>query len=292
LLALDEAHPDQAVFERVGASIDAAQISEIVRRAVLTPREGRRNVLVLVDFHLVNIQAPKLLKTIEEPPPHTVFVVLADFVPTELVTIASRCVQIDFGPVPEVAVRDALVSDGVAPDVAASAAASAGGRLDRARLLAADSGFAARREVWRNVPARLDGTGAAASVVASELVDLIASAGVAALAARHEAELAMLEDRVASLGARGAGRRQLEDRHKREVRRLRMDELRFGLATLQGAYRDALVSGALGATAAVAAIDAIHAAAESLIRNPNESLLLQALLVRLPGLATVTPTPE
>lgn len=292
LLALDEAHPDQAVFERVGASIDAAQISEIVRRAVLTPSEGRRNVLVLVDFHLVNIQAPKLLKTIEEPPPNTVFVVSADFVPTELVTIASRCVRVDFGPVPERAIADALMADGVAPDVAASAAASAGGRLDRARLLAADPGFAARREVWRNVPRRLDGTGAAASVVASELVELIASAGVDALTARHEAELAALDERVALLGARGAGRRQLDDRHKREVRRLRMDELRFGLATLQGAYRDALMTGSVAATDAIAAVDAIHAAVESLIRNPNETLLLQALLVRLPGLATVAATPE
>jgi DNA polymerase-3 subunit delta' len=142
------------------------------------------------------------------------------------------------------------------------------------------------------VLARLDGTGATASVVAAELMDLIASAGIETLSARHETELAQLEDRVAAMGARGAGRRQLEDRHKREVRRLRMDELRFGLATLQGAYRDGLVTGSVSAVDGVAAVDAIHDAVEALIRNPNESLLLQALLARLPALATVAATPE
>src|SRR5437879_11174083 len=40
---------------------------EIVTRSVLAPSEGRRSVFVLVDFHLVSDQAPKLLKTIEEP---------------------------------------------------------------------------------------------------------------------------------------------------------------------------------------------------------------------------------
>jgi DNA polymerase-3 subunit delta' len=292
LLALDEAHPDQAVFERAGASILTPQIDEIIRRSVLRPTEGRRNVLVLVDFHLVNIQAPKLLKTIEEPPPNTVFIVLADFVPTELVTIASRCARIDFGPVAEAAVAGVLVGEGVEPGAAAEAAAAAGGRLDRARLLAADPGFAERRARWRNVPSRLDDTGAAASIVAAELLELIGSAGVDTLADRHEAERQALEERVAAIGVRGAGRKELEDRHKREVRRLRMDELRFGLATMQTAYLDGLVAGAVGPAEGVAAVDAIHAAVEALIRNPNESLLLQALLVRLPALATVAATPE
>ena len=39
-----------------------------------------------------------LLKVLEEPPPSTVFVILAEQLPLELVTIASRCVQVDFGP--------------------------------------------------------------------------------------------------------------------------------------------------------------------------------------------------
>ena len=60
-----------------------------------------------------------------------------------------------------------------------------------------------------------------------------------------------------------------------------MDELRFGLATLQGVYRDALTAGDAPGLDAVAAITE---AAEALLRNPNETLLLQALLLRLPPL--------
>jgi hypothetical protein len=67
-----------------------------------------------------------------------------------------------------------------------------------------------------------------------------------------------------------------------------MDELRFGLATLQEAYRDGLVEGSAPAAACVAAVDAIGDAAEALLRNPNELLLLQALLSKLPEIATAS----
>ena len=277
-LALGELHPDAVVIERVGPWIDVKQASHIVQLASLSPVEGKRKVLVPVDFHLVREAAPKLLKTIEEPPESTVFVILADDVPPDLVTIASRCVRIDFRPVPTDAVRDALVADGVDPDRAAEVAAATGGRLDRARLLASDPDFLARRDAWRAVPGRLDGSGAAVAVVAAELVELIGAAAVAPLEARHAEEVAALEERIKRAGERGSGRKELEERHKRELRRLRTDELRFGLATLQAAYRDEL---ATGPRAAVDAITAIDAAARELSRNPNETLLLQALLLKL-----------
>jgi hypothetical protein len=76
-------------------------------------------------------------------------------------------------------------------------------------------------------------------------------------------------------------KKQVDEQHRRELRRLRMDELRFGLATLQQAYRDALVDGSGSAAECLAAVDAITEAAEALERNPNETLLLQALLLRL-----------
>jgi DNA polymerase III subunit delta' len=66
------------------------------QRAPLSPVDAAYSVFVLLDFHLVRDAAPVLLKTIEEPPAHTVFVVVADEITPELVTIASRCVQIEF----------------------------------------------------------------------------------------------------------------------------------------------------------------------------------------------------
>lgn len=282
---LGEVHPDLVVVEREGAFISVAQAREIQRLALRTPNEAARKVLVLEDFHLVREAAPTLLKVIEEPPASAVFVVLAEHVPPELVTIASRCVTLELGALGAEAIATALVGEGVDPGTARRVAGAAGGRLDRARLLARDPGFEARWERWRSVPARLDGTGASAAVVAAELVELLGGAAVEPLEARHQAERAALEERVERSGERGSGRKLLADRHRRELRRLRADELRFGLGVIAGAYRDALAAGRSDPRACVAAVAAVQTAAEAIVRNPNETLLLQALLVRLPPLA-------
>jgi DNA polymerase-3 subunit delta' len=277
-------HPDMVLIERAGPFITVDQAREIVRLALRSPNEGHRKVLVLTDFHLVREAAPTLLKVIEEPPESTVFVILADHMPPELVTIASRCVRIDFQPLTRQRLVDALVGDGVDRALAEDVADAAGGRLDRARLLASDPGLAARREAWRAAPHRLDGTGAAVAVAVSELVELVGSAAVEPLEARHRAEVEALEERASRYGER-VSRRQLDEQHRRELRRLRMDELRFGLATLQGVYRDAMLAGDAATAPGLDAVTAITEAAEALLRNPNETLLLQALLLRLPSLS-------
>jgi DNA polymerase-3 subunit delta' len=278
-------HPDVVTAERSGPYITVDQAREIVRLAMRSPNEESRKVLVLTDFHLVQQAAPTLLKIVEEPPESTVFVILAEHVPPELETIASRCVRIEFSGLSQEHLTDLLVAEGVDRDAAAQAAAAASGRLDRARLLASDPGLAARRQAWRDVPERLDGTGAAAAAAAAELADLTANAGVEPLHARHRAEVEAMEERLSRYGER-VNRRQLEEQHRRELRRLRMDELRFGLAMLQEAYRDALVEDAASTASCLAAVDAITEAAEALERNPNELLLLQSLLVRLPALSS------
>jgi DNA polymerase-3 subunit delta' len=52
---------------------------------------------------------------------------------------------------------------------------------------------------------------------------------------------------------------------------------------LAAAYRDRLAEGTLPDPAAgVIAVEAVHDAIESMERNPNERLLLEALLLRLP----------
>ena len=190
---LSSAHPDVVVKERQGARITVDDAREITRLAARSPVEAARKVVILSDFHLAADIAPALLKTIEEPPASTIFVILAELVPPELVTIASRCVTVEFGP----------------------------------------------------------------------------------LAPEREA----LDERAKVTGERGLGRKEIEDRHKREERRLRTDELRSGLATLAGVYRDRLAGGS--SYAGVAALAAIRDTNEALIRNPNEVLQLQALLLRL-----------
>jgi DNA polymerase-3 subunit delta' len=285
-------HPDVMVLERQGASILVDDAREIARVAARSPVEGDRKVLVLTEFHLVDKAGPALLKTIEEPPPSAVFLVLAEQVPEELVTIASRCVRIDFGPIPTDQLIATLEEEGVDATTAAGAAAAANGRLDRARLLASDPGFAARRAAWASVPARLDGTGSTAAALATELLELVDGV-IDPLRERQEAERVALDERAKQYGERGIGRKDLETRQKREQRRVRMDELRSGLAVLAGVYRDHLVASTPGASDWMAAVGAVRAANASLLHNPNETLLLQALLVRLPQApAILAASPE
>ena len=284
--ALAGTHPDLVVIERTGASLDVDEARTIVSRAQRRPLEAKRQVLLVTDVHLADKAAPALLKTVEEPPPTTVFVLLADDLPAGLATIASRCVQVAFDPVPAEEVSQWLVAHGVAEDVARSVAAVSGGRLDRARLLATDPGFAHRQEQWRTVPSRLDGTGATAAAAAAELLTS-AEAALGPLQDQQAAELAELAERAEGRGV--PGRKDIDDRHRREGRRFRTDELRMGLATLAGAYRDRLATASGGgavpdARRAVLAVDALDRAAAALVRNPNEALLLESLMVTLSGM--------
>jgi DNA polymerase-3 subunit delta' len=292
-------HPDVVDVEREGAAISIDKARDVSRLAVTSPVEGDRKVVILHDFHLVEHAGPALLKTIEEPPATTIFVILAEHVPPELVTIASRCVRVDFQPLSVGQVAAVLEAEGIEPSRAASLAGAAEGRLDRARLLATDGHFEARRETWLQVPARLDGTGATAAAIADELVGLLDSS-VQPLKSRHDRERAELEAANAQAAASGGGRAgragaraakailnsgiaEMEVRHRREQRRQRTDELRSGLAALAAAYRDALVTAgdARGRTGALHAVDRIHRAAFDLQYNPGELLQLQALLSRL-----------
>jgi DNA polymerase-3 subunit delta' len=245
--------------------------------------EGSRKVVVLHDFHLLTAEAAaRLLKPIEEPPPSTTFVVLADFVPPELVTIASRCVRVAFRSIPDPVLAAQLLADGVAAEAVDDIVAAAGGDLTRARILATDPDLVARRHAFASVPSRLDGTGATVVATVEDLLARIEDAA-APLAARHAAEVAELEERIERFGERGSGRKALEERHKRELRRHRTDELRSGLGVLAGAYRDVLVTGSpQHPRAVVDAVSRIHGAVEAMEHNPNETLLLQSLLWSLP----------
>ena len=284
-LALRGEHPDVHEVRREGAAISADQARDIVRLASRSPVEGARKVLILHDFHLLRPEgAARLLKTIEEPPPSTVFVIVAEFVPHDLITIASRCARVDFRTVPADEITARLVAEGVAVDDAATAAQAAVGDVDRARLLATDPDLAARRAAFAAVPRQVDGTGATALRLTDELLALI-EAAASPLTARHAAEVAELEARIAQYGERGSGKKQLADQHKRELRRHRTDELLAGMTVIAGTYRDSLAAGTVAhPDRAVAAVQRIHADMEAFAVNANETLLLQALLWALPPL--------
>ena len=287
-LILAGEHPDVREVQRVGASISAEQAKEVVRLSSLAPSEGARKVLILDEFHLLSPNgAALMLKTIEEPPESTMFIILADFVPHDLITISSRCARIDFRAIGADVIAARLLTEGIDPADAMVASKAALGNLDRARVLATDPALADRRKAFLQAPEQLDGSGAVAMRLAAELLALI-EAAAEPLAVRHAAEVEALDARIKEHGERGSGKKQLEERHKRELRRHRTDELRSGLATLASTYRDQMISATKSGNTRVdtagcaTAVEQIHRALESFERNPNEKLLLESLLWSLP----------
>lgn len=84
--------------------IDAAsnrgidEIRELRERVKYSPVEGRYKVYIIDEVHMLTPEAfNALLKTLEEPPVHTVFVLATTELQKVPLTIASRCQRLDFG---------------------------------------------------------------------------------------------------------------------------------------------------------------------------------------------------
>ncbi len=299
-LVMRGVHPDVVEFEPGGASY---RVKEDVRERILpeaarAPIEGERKVLVLLEAERLrgnqNESANAMLKTLEEPPDRTV-VVLVTGAPDDLLpTIRSRCQRVDFDPIDDAAVRTALEREGVPASDAATLAALAGGQMARARALAGPLGSV--RTAFASAPARVDGYGASAFAIAQEL-DAAIEEAAAAVDRQHAEELAAFDAEMERLGyaEREAARlrRRIDDRHKRETRRTRIDLLLEGVTAIESVYRDTLAAPAPALNAdrpmlhvtprgAATALAACHEAREAFLINEKGLMRLTALLMTLP----------
>lgn len=278
-LALAEQHPDLLVFDRVGAAMTAEQAREAVRAAAAAPIAGEQKVIVLCDVDRAALSAPILLKSVEEPPPSCVFVLLAEEVNRSMETLASRCARVDFEALGAADLQALLIAEGIEHGRAGFAAAAAGGSIERARLLASDDDAAARIETWRRLRSSLNGTASVAMTAVDVALEATEQAA-APLEARHETERAAADEQAELYGT-NVGRSSLDERHRRELRRVRTDELTMGLAVLASQIRDEASNGGLRADAAAGQLDAIGDAAEALRFNVNQRLALSCLFIRL-----------
>lgn len=287
-LAMRGAHPDVHEIRRAGASILAEQADDIIRLASVTPSEGSRKVIIVHEVHLMAPDtAARLLKTVEEPPRGVHFVLVAEQVVDVIVTIASRCVTVNFGELDEALVVDSLVSRGIDLDTATAAARASHGNVERASLLATDPGFARRLDMFAAIPQRLDGNGATVVAVVDEILRALDDAA-APLEQRHADEVTAHEESLAVMGVKRGGKKALEDRHKRELRRHRTDELRAGLTQIASVYRDELTRNPdrLHPQSYTDAVDRLHDAMRRLALNVNEAILLRDLIWSLPSPST------
>lgn len=105
----------------------------------LRPFMGGRKVAILDDADVLNEEgANALLKTLEEPPPRSVLILVGTSPARQLPTIRSRCQLVRFAPLPTSTVADILVQQGLVsdPGLAAQAAVASEGSVQRALELA------------------------------------------------------------------------------------------------------------------------------------------------------------
>jgi DNA polymerase-3 subunit delta' len=241
-------HPDVTLLatEKVVIAID--EVRDLIMTASRSPSGGRWRVIVIEDAdRMAERTTNVLLKTIEEPPPHTVWVLCAPSVQDVLPTIRSRCRAVVLRVPPPQAVADLLVRrDGADPAIALSAARAAQSHVGLAKRLARDAGARERRTAVLSIARRIRGVGDAV-LAAGELVDVAKAEAVSATQERDAAEKAEL---MRGLGVADGETlpprlrsqlKQLEDDQKRRATRHQRDVLDRAMVDLLSLYRDVLV---------------------------------------------------
>jgi DNA polymerase-3 subunit delta' len=244
-------HADVDVVTPTKLSYGIDDTRELVRKAALSPATGRWHVIVVEDADRLTEQAANaLLKAIEEPPPHTVWMLCAPSPDDLVATVRSRCRLVALRTPSTAAVAAMLVErDGVDPATAEFAARASQGHIGRARRLALDEDARTHRADVLELPTRLDSLGDALTVAA----EVVAAAEAEAKAATDELDAEELGELKQALGegpgqrklARGSAGmiRDLKAGQKSRATRIKRDALDRALVDLAAFYRDVLVVG-------------------------------------------------
>lgn len=214
-------HPDVLRLLPSGAGnfIVIDDVRQLGAKLGFPPHEGRARVVWIDDADRLKTEAGNaLLKTLEEPPQRTHFVLCTAAPDRLLLTIRSRCQRVRFAALPREAVVAVLAAQGISEDKAHHLAAVAGGSVGRALELADDEALARRRDRARKVieaeaQSTLKDVVAVAAEMAHDKDDLAPTLELVALWYRDAAALSAgaapdlshrLEDPLDELGARGS----------------------------------------------------------------------------------------
>lgn len=111
-LIMNGNHPDMLYSEtdpRTG-TLKIESIRSVMSRIAMKPYEGRYRIAIFQDFDHAQPRAQDaLLKTLEEPPPYAIIMLLAESTESLLSTITSRVQTIYLRPVEATVIRDTLM---------------------------------------------------------------------------------------------------------------------------------------------------------------------------------------
>ncbi len=139
-------HPDVLVLAPGDSgSIKIEQVRDVVDRAAYRPFEGRRRVVIIDEADALMAAAQHaLLKTLEEPPALSVFILVTARPDVLLATVRSRCPRLNFRPLSPNEIAGALVARGQTEAEARAVGATADGSLGRALEASAEAFVQAR----------------------------------------------------------------------------------------------------------------------------------------------------
>jgi DNA polymerase III subunit delta' len=128
-------HPDVILIEPGDmGSIKIEQVRDVIDRADYRPFEGRRRVVIVDEADALVPQAQNaLLKTLEEPPSASIFVLVSSIPDSLLPTVRSRCSRLRFAALSPAEVTEVLTRDhGYTESNARAVAVDAEGSVGRA----------------------------------------------------------------------------------------------------------------------------------------------------------------
>src|SRR5262245_51595153 len=169
----DDNHTDVRIIEPLAGKkeISIQQIRELEKELNLRSFSGKKKIAILDPATLMNLSAQNaLLKTLEEPPPHSLLILVAANSGALLPTLRSRCLRISFGPLAGDLISGFLVSRmGLEAETAAFLAAMSLGSLGAVVNMDTQELFEKRREWMRLISNLAVGDYRAATDVAEVL---------------------------------------------------------------------------------------------------------------------------
>jgi DNA polymerase-3 subunit delta' len=141
--AIFAARPEDKVEFPIGVIRD-----ELMPKLYLKAARGGYKIAIVDDVDSFNDEAANcFLKTLEEPPPRSVLILLATNPERQLATIVSRCQVVRFAPLRRDLIVRILGEQGVEPEKAQRVARLSGGSLGQAGELTDDVLWQFRREL-------------------------------------------------------------------------------------------------------------------------------------------------
>lgn len=245
-------HPDVDIVRPQGLTYGVDDARELIKQAGLSPTSSHWHVVVVEDADRLTEQAVNvLLKAIEEPPPHTVWLLCAPSTEDVLPTILSRTRHVVLRTPPTAVVVEALTQRyGVDPALASFAARASQGHIGRARALATDEHARMRRQEVLRIPMQLHDLPAcfthaqnlleAATLDASSITDPIDEHEAAQMRKAYGADSDMrLKGQLKR--SLDSAIKQLEQAQKRRRTRTIRDQVDRALVDLLGLYRDVML---------------------------------------------------